>query len=114
MSAAWVIDYKLRFFAATPTLMKRAHKKDVPIPVQEMRDVKQRLCYMDELGIDKQVVFHSMAGMPRGKRRAGSGAGAQLQQIHGRSVRAVRRPALVRRGRDLSAPGSGGAGDPAG
>ena len=59
-NAAWVIDYKLRFFAANPTLMKRAHEKDVPIAVQEMRDVKQRLFYMDELGIDKQVVFPSL------------------------------------------------------
>ena len=59
-NAAWVIDYKLRFFAANPTLMKRAHEKDVPIPVQEMRDVKQRLSYMDELGIDTQVVFPSI------------------------------------------------------
>ena len=59
-NAAWVIDYKLRFFAANPTLMKRAAEKDVPIPVQEMRDVQQRLSCMDELGIDKQVVFPSI------------------------------------------------------
>ncbi len=59
-NAAWVIDYKLRFFAANPTLMKRAHEKDVLIPVQEMRDVPHRLSYMDELGIDKQVVFPSI------------------------------------------------------
>jgi hypothetical protein len=58
-NAAWVIDYKLRF-AANPTLMKRAYEEDVPIPVQEMRDVKQRLSYMDELGIDTQVVFPSI------------------------------------------------------
>ena len=59
-NAAWIIDYKLRFFAANPTLMRRAHEKEVPIPVQEMRDVKQRLSYLDELGIDKQVVFPSI------------------------------------------------------
>jgi predicted TIM-barrel fold metal-dependent hydrolase len=59
-NAAWVIDYKLRFFAANPTTMKRAAVKDVPIPVQEMRDVKARLGYMDELGIDTQVVFPSI------------------------------------------------------
>jgi uncharacterized protein len=59
-NAAWVIDYKLRFFAANPTTMKRASEKDVPIPVQEMRDVKARLGYMDELGIDTQVVFPSI------------------------------------------------------
>ena len=59
-NAAWVIDYKLRFFAATPTLMKRAREKNVPIPVQEMRDVAQRLSCLDELGIDTQVVFPSI------------------------------------------------------
>jgi predicted TIM-barrel fold metal-dependent hydrolase len=59
-NAAWVIDYKLRFFASNPTLMARAKDKNVPIPVQELRDVKQRLGYMDELGIDKQVVFPSI------------------------------------------------------
>ncbi len=59
-NAAWVIDYKLRFFAANPTLMKRAHEKEVPIPVQEMRAVEQRLSFMDELGIDAQVVFPSI------------------------------------------------------
>ena len=59
-NAAWVIDYKLRFFAANPTTMKRAGEKSVAIPVQEMRDVKNRLCHMDELGIDTQVVFPSL------------------------------------------------------
>jgi uncharacterized protein len=59
-NAAWVIDYKLRFFAATPTLMTRAREKNVPIAVQEMRDVGQRLSYLDELGIDTQVVFPSL------------------------------------------------------
>ena len=59
-NAAWVIDYKLRFFASNPTLMKRARDKGVSIPVQEMRDIKERLAYMDELGIDVQVVFPSL------------------------------------------------------
>jgi uncharacterized protein len=59
-NAAWVIDYKLRYFAKNPTLMKDALKKDVPIPVQEMRDVAQRLACMDEVGIDTQVVFPSL------------------------------------------------------
>src|SRR4026209_1584631 len=59
-NAAWVIDYKLRFFAATPTTMKRASEKDVSIPVQEMRDVQTRVRHMDELGIDTQVVFPSL------------------------------------------------------
>jgi hypothetical protein len=59
-NAAWVIDYKLRFFASNPTIMARAKQKDVPIPVQELRDVKQRLACMDEMGIDKQVIFPSI------------------------------------------------------
>jgi predicted TIM-barrel fold metal-dependent hydrolase len=59
-NAAWVIDYKLRFFASNPTLMKRAQDKDASIPVQEMRDVKQRIACMDEMGLDSQVVFPSL------------------------------------------------------
>jgi uncharacterized protein len=59
-NAAWVIDYKLRFFASNPTLMKRALDKGTPVAVQEMRDVKQRLACMDELGLDTQVVFPSL------------------------------------------------------
>jgi predicted TIM-barrel fold metal-dependent hydrolase len=59
-NAAWVIDYKLRFFAKTPTLMRFAQEKSVPIPVQEMRDIANRLAYMDETGVDTQVVFPSI------------------------------------------------------
>ena len=59
-NAGWVIDYKLRFFSATPTLMARAKHKDIPIPVQEFQDVRQRLGYMDEMGIEKQVIFPSI------------------------------------------------------
>ena len=59
-NAAWVIDYKLRFFASNPTSMKRAHGKDASIPVQEMRDVNERLACMDALAIDIQVVFPSI------------------------------------------------------
>jgi len=59
-NAAWVIDYKLRYFASNPTSMKRAQDKGTSIPVQEMRDVKQRIACMDELGLDAQVVFPSL------------------------------------------------------
>lgn len=59
-NAAWVIDYKLRYSAASPTSMKRATEKGAPIPVQEMTDVELRLSCMDEMGIDKQVVFPSI------------------------------------------------------
>ncbi len=58
-NAAWVIDYKLRHFAATPAMSRQSHEKGVSIPVQEMKDVSQRLACMDELGIDLQVVFPS-------------------------------------------------------
>lgn len=58
-NAAWVIEYKLRYFAATPAMSKQAREKGVPIPVQEMQDVGGRLECMDELGIDRQVVFPS-------------------------------------------------------
>jgi predicted TIM-barrel fold metal-dependent hydrolase len=58
-NAGWIIDYKLRRFAATPTLMKQASEKGVPISIQEMKDVAGRLECMDELGIDRQVVFPS-------------------------------------------------------
>ena len=59
-NAAWVIDYKLRYSAASPTSMKRATEKGAPIPSQEMTDVELRLSCMDEMGIDKQVVFPSI------------------------------------------------------
>ena len=111
-NAAWVIDYKLRFFAANPTTMKRAAEKDVPIPVQEMRDVKTRLSYMDELGIDKQVVFPSIwLGLLSRERRIGSSAGAQLQPIYGDPVRPVRRTHLVCRHRAMAPAGNGSARD---
>ncbi len=59
-NAAWVIDYKLRLYAATPTLMKQASEKGVPIPVQEMNDVPGRLSYLDLLKVDCQVIFPSL------------------------------------------------------
>lgn len=59
-NAAWVIDYKLRFFGSNPTLMKRAQEKGATISVQEMTDVGERIEAMDEMGIDTQVVFPSI------------------------------------------------------
>ena len=59
-NAAWVIDYKLRFFGSSPTSMKRASEKGATIPVQEMTDIPQRVACMDEMGIDTQVVFPSL------------------------------------------------------
>ena len=59
-NAAWVIDYKLRLYAATPTLMKQASEKGAPIPVQELNDVPGRLSFLDALHVDKQVIFPSL------------------------------------------------------
>jgi predicted TIM-barrel fold metal-dependent hydrolase len=59
-NAAWVIDYKLRFYGSNPTIMKRAQEKGVPIPTQELADVPARVAAADELGIDKQVIFPSI------------------------------------------------------
>ena len=59
-NAAWVIDYKLRLFAANPTTMKRATRKGTPIAIQEMADIDGRLAAMDKVGIDNQVVFPSL------------------------------------------------------
>ena len=58
--AAWVIDYKIRLFAANPTIMTRATQKGTTIPIQEMNDVPGRLAAMDSMGIDHQVVFPSL------------------------------------------------------
>lgn len=59
-NAGWIIDYKLRVFAATPTLMKRAGDKGATIPDQEMNDVNERMAAMDKMGVDTQVVFPSL------------------------------------------------------
>jgi predicted TIM-barrel fold metal-dependent hydrolase len=59
-NAAWIIDDRIRRFGATPTLMQRAHKKDVEIPSQELTDVKARVRDLDRLGIQKQVIFPSL------------------------------------------------------
>ena len=59
-NAAWIIDYKLRFFASNPTTMKRAEEKGTSIPIQEMADVPARLAAVEELGIDHQVIFPSI------------------------------------------------------
>jgi predicted TIM-barrel fold metal-dependent hydrolase len=59
-NGAWIIDYKMRLFGGTPTLMKRAQEKGASIPAQEITDVQQRLAAMAELGVDKQVIFPSL------------------------------------------------------
>lgn len=58
--AAWVIDYKIRLYAANPTSMTRASQKGVPIPIQELNDVPGRVEAMDAMGLDYQVVFPSI------------------------------------------------------
>lgn len=58
--AAWVIDYKIRLYAANPTIMSRAKQKGVDIPDQELADVPARLSAMDKMRIHHQVVFPSI------------------------------------------------------
>ncbi len=58
-NAVWFIDYKARKFAASPTLMRRAHRRDVKIPSQELTDVSARLADLDKYGIEKQVIYPS-------------------------------------------------------
>ncbi len=56
-NAAWVIDYKLRLYGATPTIMKRSSQKGAPVPTQDLTDVNGRIASMDEAGIDRQIIF---------------------------------------------------------
>ncbi len=56
-NAAWVIDYKIRLYGGTPTIMKRALQKGAEIGVQELTDIEGRIAAMAEAGIDKQIVF---------------------------------------------------------
>jgi len=56
-NAAWVIDYKLRLYGGTPTIMNRSSQKGAPVGVQDLTDVEGRLASMAESGIDKQIIF---------------------------------------------------------
>ena len=56
-NAAWVIDFKLRLYGGTPTIMRRAGQKGAPIGVQELTDIEGRILAMAEAGLDKQIVF---------------------------------------------------------
>ena len=56
-NAAWVIDYKLRLYGGTPTIMKRAGQKGATIGSQELTDIEARVAAMAEAGLDTQVVF---------------------------------------------------------
>lgn len=59
-NAAWVIDFKIRLYGGTPTIMNRAQQKGAPIGVQELTDVAGRLAAMDEAGLDKQIIFPTL------------------------------------------------------
>jgi predicted TIM-barrel fold metal-dependent hydrolase len=59
-NGGWIIDYKLRLFSASPTSMKVAHDKGIPIGVQEVTDVPARVTSLDAIGVDKQVIFPSL------------------------------------------------------
>jgi uncharacterized protein len=56
-NAAWVIDYKLRLYGGTPTVMNRSSMKGAPVDVQDFTNVEGRLSSMAESGIDKQIIF---------------------------------------------------------
>jgi predicted TIM-barrel fold metal-dependent hydrolase len=59
-NGGWVIDYKLRLFGATPTIMKRSQEKGASIGAQEITDVEERISAMDQMGIYQQIVFPSV------------------------------------------------------
>ena len=59
-NAVWLIDYKVRQSAANPTSMIRAQQKEISIGSQELTDVGARLEDMDEVGIEKQVIYPSL------------------------------------------------------
>ncbi len=59
-NGGWIIDYKLRLFAATPASMKAAARKGVPIGIQQITDVPGRLAAMDAMSVDRQVLFPSL------------------------------------------------------
>jgi predicted TIM-barrel fold metal-dependent hydrolase len=59
-NAVWLIDYKVRQFAATPTTMERAQTKLESIGAQDLTDVAARLGDMDEFGIERQVIYPSL------------------------------------------------------
>jgi hypothetical protein len=81
---------QIALFCREPDHHEAPSEKDVPIPVQEMRDIKQRLSYMDELGIDKQVVFPSIwLGC--------LAENVELEAALARSPRATRRPMARRK-----------------
>ena len=62
-NAAWVIDYKIRLYGGTPTIMNRARQKGADIGVQELTDIQGRIAAMAETGIDKQIgVSNHLAG----------------------------------------------------
>ena len=103
---AWVIDYKIRLFAANPTIMTRATQKGTSIPIQEMADVPGRLAAMDAMGIDLQVVFPSLwLGNARRERSAGGGARVELQRVRRGSVQRIGRPPALRRRAALAPSG---------
>ena len=59
-NAAWVIDYKIRLYGGTPTIMKRAGQKGADIDVQELTNVEGRIAAMAEAGLDKQIIFPTL------------------------------------------------------
>ena len=74
-NAAWVIDYKLRFFAANPTTMKRRQKKMCPS--------RCRKCAISSNGC---LTWMSLASTSRwSSRRSGSAASPRMSSSKPRS-----------------------------
>lgn len=67
-NAVWLVDGKVYpklqgkggVIFRTPTLMDSAQQKQESIPAQELTDVAARLRDLDQVGIDKQVVYPSL------------------------------------------------------
>ena len=58
-NGGWLIDYKLRKFASSPTSIARAQRRAFGVPSQELTDVPARLADCDRCGIDQQVIYPS-------------------------------------------------------
>lgn len=58
-NGAWLVDYKIRKYASSPSTMLRAQRRAYSIGSQEVTDVPARLADLDRAGIEQQVLFPS-------------------------------------------------------
>lgn len=71
-NAFWLVDGRLTHrpvgrganITLTPTSMRAARAKSMPIPAQELTDVEARVRALDAAGIDVQVIFPSIFNRP--------------------------------------------------